>query len=75
MLQVYQVRYGKRDLRGKGIEAELPNILRNKDTRYTWSLETLKSARKFYSVYSLRAIGSTVLTKFKTPLQGPTSSF
>ncbi|MGM9737912.1 MAG: YhcG family protein [Candidatus Cryptobacteroides sp.] len=28
-----------------------------------WSLETLKSARKFYSVYSLEMIGSTLLTK------------
>lgn len=28
-----------------------------------WSLETLKSARKFYSVYAPLAIGSTALTK------------
>ena len=28
-----------------------------------WSLETLKSARKFYSVYAPQAIGSTSLTK------------
>lgn len=28
-----------------------------------WSLETLKSARKFYSVYSLETIGSTLLTQ------------
>ena len=28
-----------------------------------WSLETLKSARKFYSVYAPQAIGSTALTK------------
>lgn len=52
----YRAAYGKQ---------VLPLLSRKLTVRFGngWSLETLKNARKFYSVYKAQEIGPTVLTK------------